>query len=99
MNRWVNGVLVPMTGDEEAALAALRAALSANPEPRMLRKSVINGRMTDPELEAWDAGLAAASARMRRMWDDAVEIDAAHPTLVSVLTGAFGAQRAQELLA
>jgi hypothetical protein len=69
------------------------------PPPRWLLKSTIYARMTDEELAALDAAVAAAPVRLRRAWDDAVEIDPDMPLVRDMAVQLFGAQRAAEILA
>ena len=84
--------------DSDPRYVAFVAAQSA-PPPRYLTKNQIINRLTDAELTAVAAALAAQPLRIQWLWDHATEIDSTDQRVVGLLTALFGVDRAAELLA
>lgn len=66
-----------------------------------LYKTEIIERMTDAELEVFDAELSAAPLRKRLMWRDCVTVLATSPLFAELrggMTVSFGAERAEAIL-
>lgn len=65
-------------------------------------KSDVWRRCTDAEAQALDAALAAATAKLRRLWDDCTILEHEAPEwslLVAGVAAAVGEERAAEILA
>lgn len=72
------------------------------PSPARTLKSDVWRRATAEEADAMDAMLSAAPTKLRRLWDDSTILEHASPDFEQVrgpIIAAFGAQRADELLA
>jgi len=73
-----------------------------SPQAFDLYKTVIYERMTDAELETFDASMRAAPLRDRLMWNDCVTVNSANPyfaALSAAMLAAFGVERASVILA
>lgn len=95
---------VPLTAEEIAAAQAAAAAWEAAEaaKPYALFKTTIISRMTDAEVDAFDAALTGASARQRRMWTDCQMVESGSPffaVLHTQLAEAFTEDRADAILA
>jgi hypothetical protein len=99
--RVLNGVTVPLTEAEIAARAADEAAAAAAPAPdRLIAKTRIYSRATDPELATLEAYLTStASVRQRLMWQDAADGLVWVSEVLPFAQALFGNARAAELLA
>jgi hypothetical protein len=74
----------------------------ALPQPFDLYKTTIYERMTDAELETFDASMRAAPLRDRLMWSDCVTVNSYSPyfaALSAAMLAAFGAERTAAILA
>jgi hypothetical protein len=72
------------------------------PQPYTIYKTDVVSRMTDTELEQFDAALTAAPLRQRRMWTDCQALESSSEYfggLTTQFTAAFGADRAKVILA
>jgi hypothetical protein len=102
-NKLVNGVLVPMTPDEEAAFNLYQQDM---PPPVKLGvriyKSDMWRRATESEAEIIKAGLALRPVREQEIFATSSYISPDDPLFLPLMAGfvaAFGQTRANELLA
>lgn len=78
------------------------SAIQYPASPYRLLKTAIIERMTDAELDEFEAAMAQAPTRQRLMWANCLQVessDAFFPALSGAMGEAFGQTRAAEILA
>ena len=103
------GDITYVEGTTDADKAKVEKLLTAHdptkpgPAPAYsIYKTDVVSRMTDDELDKFDAGLTAATTRERRMWTDCTQIQSDSPYFTALqqqFAAAFGTGRATTLLA
>ncbi len=91
------------TDAKKKQLADLVKAHDPNrPQPYRITKLQIIDRMTDAQLDAFDADMEKVPKRMKRSWEVAQDIDSKHPLfaqLKQAMTAKWGAAEAERILA